>query len=705
MIEVTGIETNNLKNIDVVLYKEAINLILGPSGSGKSSLAFDTIGKIGQHEMISMFADEVTEPNYKVKSYSNMIAAVPISQSNKNNNIRSTIGTYFGINRSICLLYSALLGVEDSFFILNKEKNICPECKGLGFVRKLDPNLIFDYNSQIAKCPIKVWDRNRDFYSQILSLYCEDEGIDIRKNFRTLKESEKQSILYGESKKKYFVKYKHAGILSTRTTKFYGPLTEIPMLRKFSPNKKFMANMECPICNGWKYSLAHNKFKLFELSIGELMCTPFSEMNGWIHKLLDETSNSNLSFAASQISRFIKKAVELGLGHLFFNRSIPTLSGGELQRLRLVQVFNTQLSNLLIVLDEPLAGLSKNEKPVIYDDIVRLSKDHTMLIVDHSKSFLSKAKKIIVLGEGGGKNGGSIVDTNQFFDSQRIDIKYLQPRIGNIVRIDLDSPVHGFKGVNIEIVEKSLNILTGQSGVGKTTLLSCYLPRCFEKYRYIQQKALIGKKNSSVATTLGILDLIQTGYAKVHNKDRKFFSKSAGGMGACNSCGGVGFIDFGSDYRINTMIECEQCKATGYSRRLEKYQIRGKSISHVFKMTIDEAKDFYSSDKKMFTVLSNASDIMLGHLVIGQPTSTLSGGENIRIKILKSLSSTASIYGIDEPFRGLCLTEIYSVIQFLLRLVTKNNTVIVADHVEESFPFFAKRIELSNIEGKLVELS
>jgi excinuclease UvrABC ATPase subunit len=477
------------------------------------------------------------------------------------------------------------------------------------------------------------------------------------------------------------------------------------MLRKFTPNKKFMANIECPVCNGYKYSPAHNDFKVYDYSIGKLMCTPFSEMSDWVRKVLDETSCSNLNFAASQIFRFIKKAVELGLGHLFFNRSIPTLSGGELQRLRLVQVFNTQLSNLLIVLDEPLAGLSKIEKVLIYDEIIKLSKHHTMLIVDHGKSFLSKAKKTIVLGDGGGKNGGSRVDKKKFLDSQKIDFKYPQLQIGNIVRVNLDSPVYGFKGVDIGIAEKSLNIVTGKSGIGKTTLLSCYLPRCLEKYRYIQQKALMGRKASSVATALGILDLIQIGYAKVHNKDPKFFSKAVGGTGACNSCGGAGFIDFGNDYRISTMIECKQCEGTGYHSRLKKYQIQGKSISQVFKMTIDEAKNYYSTDKKLFTVLSDASDIMIGHLVIGQPMSTLSGGENIRIKILKSLSSAANVFGIDEPFKGLCVTEIYSVVQFLLKLVAKNKTIIVADHMEESFPFFAKRIELANIEGKLVELS
>ena len=705
VIEICGIETNNLKNIDIALEKHSVNLIIGPSGSGKSSLAFDTVGLIGQHEMTSMFADEVVEPTYRVRSYRNMIAAVPIPQSNSNNNIRSTIGTYFGIDRSVSLVYSALLGLDDGFFVLNREENLCKNCRGLGFVHELDANRIINYDVPLENCPVKCWTRNRDFYTQIIRLYCNDEGIDPKKNFRMLTEGERQAMLYGESKKKYSVRYKRAGIYSRRTTQYYGVMSGKPMLRKFIPSKQFLADQVCESCNGEKYSPDHSRFKLHDLSIGEFMCTPLAAMGNWLDAVRLNASDSSLEFAVTQITRFARKAVELDLGHLFFHRAIPTLSGGELQRLRLVQVFNTQLSDLLIVLDEPLAGLCGADKLAVFDNVVRLSGRHTMLIVDHCDTFLKEAQVVIALGEGGGKDGGSIVDVKRYIDSQILNVDCSPSKTMKMIPVVLDSLVHDFKGVDIEIVENGLNILSGKSGVGKTTLLREYFPQYFGYYQYVSQKALVGKKNSSVATVLGILDHIVAGYAKEHGKEKRFFSKIGGRGGACPSCSGVGYIDYGGNYRIHAQIQCGECGGTGFNRKLKKYKIFGKSILDVLSMTIHEATEFYNADSKMARILSEATDIMLGHLLIGQPTSTLSGGENIRIKILKSVRSDAKVYGIDEPFKGLGLAEISNVIQFLRKLVDKRMTVIVADHIEESFGLFDRQIRLTNHGAKLVGIA
>lgn len=703
IIEIRGIETNNLKNIDIALKKHSINLVIGPSGSGKSSLAYDTVAQIGQHEFTSMFADEVTEPAYKVRSYSNMIATVPIQQSNNNNNIRSTIGTYFGINQSVALIYSALLGLSEEFFVLNREENLCTQCRGLGFIREIDVNRIIDYDVPLEKCPIKCWIRNRDFYSQIIKEFCNDKGIDYKKNFRMLKESEKHVILFGESKEKYSVKYKKAGIYSRRTTKYYGIMTGTPMLTKFSIAKEYLADIVCTCCNGQKYSSEHNNYKLNKLSIGEFMCTPFSLLKNWIEAVCLDMNNSNLSFAVSIVSRFVQKTIELDLGHLFFHRAIPTLSGGELQRLRLVQVLNTQLSDLLIVLDEPLAGLSGTEKLSVFDNVLKLSERHTMLIVDHHDTFIKKAKVIIALGEKSGKNGGNIIDAKKYMNSLVPNEKLEPLKPSKIIPMKLDSPVYGYSGINLEIAQNCLNLIAGKSGVGKSTLLREYFPQYFAHYSYISQKSLVGKKNSSVATVLDIFSRITDGYAKKFGKEKQFFSKLTGCEGACPLCSGIGYIDYGTDYQIRTQIVCRECNGTGFNKSLKKYKIFDKSIFDVWSMTIDEASEFYRQvDNKVFKVLSNASDIMLGHLLIGQPTSTLSGGENIRIKILKSVNSSTNVYGIDEPFKGLSRVEIFNVIKFLNKLISEKKTIIVADHEEESFCFFTKRIRLVNQGGILV---
>ncbi len=702
-IDILGIETNNLKNIDVSLQKGTINLVIGPSGSGKSSLAYDTIAQIGQHEFLSMFADEIPEPTYRVKSYSNMMAAIPIRQSNYNNNMRSTIGTYFGLNRNIALVYAALLDLNEDFFILNKEENLCEHCHGMGFIKELDENRIVDYDTPLEKNPIKCWNKYKDFYSQIIKNFCTDYGIDFKKNFRQLSEKEKRLFLFGESDIKYSIRYKKTNSFSRRTTKFNGIMTEKPMMANFTPSKQFFADKECEYCHGRKYASGHEQYKLLGLSIGEFMTTPFENLCQHVAQIMKSEKNPNLTFALKNIYSFIVKAVELNLGHLFLHRAIPTLSGGELQRLRLVQVFNTQLSDLLIVLDEPLAGLSGSEKNAIYRNVLDLSTHHTLVIVEHSDIFVKDAKVVIALGEKSGKEGGSIIDARQYLKSQSINNDFNVATPKETVSITLGSRIYQYSGVNISVAIGCLNLITGRSGVGKSTLLREYLPQYFERYLYINQRPLLGNKNSSVATVLDIFSHISEAFAKKHNKDKRFFSNLTGCEGACPICSGAGFLEYGNEQSATVRMECHDCEGTGFNKNLKKYMLFNKSIFDVWEMTVDEAHEYFLKiDKKIVELLQNASSIMLGHLRIGQPTSTLSGGENIRIKILKSSRSTARILGIDEPFKGLSNTEIYCVILFLNQLASNMKTVIVVDHNEASFQYFSKHIELTDENGVLM---
>lgn len=702
-IFINGIETNNLKGIDISLEKNSINLIIGPSGSGKSSLAYDTIAQIGQHEFLSMFADDVQEPSYKVKSFSNMVAAIPIKQTNHNNNTRSTIGTYFGMNRSIGFIYAALLGLGEDLFVLNKESNLCEHCHGLGVVTALDENKIVDYNIPIEKNPFRCWNRYKDFYSQILIEFCKDNNIDSKKTFRELTTLEKQLLLHGESKVKYSIKYKKTNAYSRRTTKFFGVLTGNPMLINHSVGKIYYSDIVCEHCKGEKYSPEHRQYKIYGLSIGEFMSTPFKELLGILSQMVSDVKDDRLIFSLKTMYGFVKKSVELNLGHLFFHRSIPTLSGGELQRLRMVQVFNTQLTDLLIVLDEPLAGLSGDEKKAIYENIIDLSKHHTLVVVDHSDIFVNESKKIIALGEKGGSDGGFIVDENTYLKSQKQNRDFNVFKSDRMIHIKLTSSIYGYKGVNVNFANECLNLVTGHSGVGKSTLLREYLPQFFEHYSYINQKPLNGNKNSSVATALDIFGNISDVFAKKHKKDRRFFSNLTGNDGMCPVCQGAGYIEYG--YEQNKIrMECQECEGTGFNKILKKYKVHDKSIFDIWKMTIDEACEFFKPlDSKIYKVFKTASSIMLGHLKVGQATSTLSGGENIRVKILKSSKSTAKYLGIDEPFKGLSSSEIYNVVLYLDELRKNGKTVIVIDHTQGIEKYFAHQVILQEKNGILSE--
>ena len=703
-ILIEGIQTNNLKNINVEIINNGINVIIGPSGSGKSSLAYDTVAEIGLHELNSMYSDVTSEPRYKVSSYKNIITSIPIKQMNNNNNIHSTIGTYFNISQYLCVIFATILNKDYDFFVLNKKENICQTCYGLGYIKDLDINRIIDYDKTIEEIPIKCWTRYKDFYKAILRDFCTDNKIDYTKKFRDISAKEKKLILYGQSSKKYSVRYKTVNRLASRTTNYFGIMTKKSMMGNFEPSSIFYTQIQCKDCHGEKYYSDHRNFKVENLSIGEVLCLSFTELLKWIEKVKEKEITESLKFSVNQIYLFVSKAVELNLGHLNLNRIIPSLSGGELQRLRLVQVFNSQLNNLLIILDEPLAGLSKKEKKLVYENIKILSKNHTLLIVDHHSVFFKDASQIIAMGEKSGKLGGLIIDTKKYIQSQQEKFSLFVLPIDNLFNIKIENSVYGYKGINISIANKRTNIITGSSGVGKSTLLREYFPQHFEKYVYINQKSLSGNSHSFVATNLDIFNSILDIFAKKFKKDKLFFSNVVGADGACSVCGGTGKLNYGTDYDDRVCVACKDCRGTGFNKDLAKYKIHDKNLFDIWYMTIDEAIEYYLlQSQKITTILKKAQEILLGHLQLGQLTSTLSGGENIRIKILKSLKSSIEVYGIDEPFRGLNNFEMYKIALFLSNMVEDGKTIIVVDHEEEAFKYFSRHIELVKINGWLEE--
>ena len=469
-----------------------------------------------------------------------------------------------------------------------------------------------------------------------------------------------------------------------------------------SISDKYYSDTICPYCQGKKYASSHDEIKVSGLSIGEYMTTPFDNLIKINKTIRKSNKNASLTFALDAIDAFLQRAVNFNLGYLFFNRSIPTLSGGELQRLRMVQVFNTQLTDLLIVLDEPLSGLSGNERKKIFDSIIDLKDRHTLVIVDHSDIFIKSARTIIALGEKSGKNGGYLIDAQQYIKKQKTFIPQSKYILSSPIKVILNSKIYQYNGVDIELSEGCLNLITGASGIGKSTLIREYFPQFFEKYAYVNQRSILGNKNSNVATSLNIATEIFNTFAKKFNKDKNYFSNNTGNEGCCPSCLGAGYIEYGNEKTSILRLECADCSGTGFNKDLAKYTIKGKSIFDIWRMTIDEATEFFNGiNSKITTALLDASSILLGHLLIGQPTSTLSGGENIRIKLLKLRNSRADVLGVDEPFKGLSPTEIHSVVKFLIGMVNKGKTIVVVDHNEEAFPYFTKHIELISNKGIL----
>jgi excinuclease UvrABC ATPase subunit len=705
-ITIKGIQTHNLKNIDVSFQKNALNLILGPSGSGKSSLAYETVGKLGLQEYLSMFYDEMQDPTYKVMEYENMSATVPIKQSNYNINVKSTIATYFSFSSKIIALYALSLGIDESFFVLNREENVCPNCHGLGVVKQIDIGKILDFKKTIAENPFKCWQKRSDFYTKILLKFCNEKKINIKTKIEDLSKEDLDLLLKGESEKKYTIHFSYGSknYKAQRTTKYYGVMTEIPMTKSkmeittehFLP-ESYYSDLTCPVCNGLKYSEKHLEYKLLNLSIGEFMATPFANLLPFLEELKKRTKTQSINKIVDSICIFLNKSIELNLGYLCFSRTIPSLSGGELQRLRLIQVLSTQLSDLIIIFDEPLAGLSGEEKEKVFENIISLSKKHTILVVDHSRKFISSAQNIIALGEKSGEDGGYLINAKKYIDSQFFTKKTDTHTPVEFLKVKIKQNIYSYSGADVEIGKNRLNLVTGRSGSGKSTLLREYFPRFFEKYLYINQKPILGNVNSNVATLLEIANPIFNLFAKKFELEKKYFSNNSSNEGCCPFCTGNGFNIYAGE-----RFQCKECEGTGFNQKLKKYKINEKNLFDIWKMSVSEAKIFFDSvDKKIMNHISVANELSLGHLKIGQRTSSLSGGENVRIKLLKLETSQAEIIGIDEPFKGLNINEIQLILDFLTTKKSEGKTIVVVDHTENVSQFFDFHIELTVKNGFL----
>jgi len=707
LINYSGIQTNNLKNIDVSIKKNNIIIIKGVSGSGKSSLAIDTIHKISEDELYQLLNIKDNISLYSVKGYEGILPSVCLRQENYNKNPRSTIATYYNLDFYFCNLFAYINKVSTRLFHFNINESACKHCNGLGTIQEPDIHKIVNIFSPISKNLFKPWQAtNKDYYRQSLQRFCEEQCIDTETKFCNLNIKEQEILLSGESNEKYFIKFICNGKKRTKTGKYKGPLLELnERIKKDSISihqKKYFTEAKCLFCKGGRFDTEILTYKAYGKSLAEVYLMEASELVIWIQKVCNKKGLPIVEKKSlNKILKFLLNMSLLNLGYLNLNRAIPSLSGGELQRLRLVKAVNSQFNNFIYILDEPTSGLHPSEWHILSDIILGLkNKNNTVLIVEHNTFLDNISDNIIYLGVGGGMAGGHLIKKSECIRNENIIEKYFFEATKQIKIKNASS--NNVSNLSTVVPINTLVGVCGLSGSGKTTFLKNILTKYIENCVYVNQSPIRGNSYSILATIFNVLKDIQTIFAKKSNVEIKNFWYASSGKGQCKLCSGTGVILEDSGY-IKTSIICPDCNGKRFSYSSLKYKYENYNIYEFLNLDIKTLIELIPKQyKKTNDILAFAISIGLGYLNLFQNTSSLSGGEAQRAKLINKVFKfrNKKIYLLDEPFRGVDKNNILRMIGALYKLIENGYTIYIAEHNPLALSYVSYIIEFGPKSGQ-----
>lgn len=695
-IRVSGARERNLKNIDVLIPKKEITVFTGVSGSGKSSLVFDTIAAESQRELNETYTSFIRHrmPHYgkpDVDSIENLSVAFIINQKRLGGNARSTVGTITDIYSLLRLLFSRIgkpfAGYSD-VFSFNNPTGMCSCCQGLGKMEAVDIEQLLDKNKSLNEGAIHFPTFEPGGWR--LTRYIHSGFFDNDKKIKDYSPEELELLLYTDG-----IKVKNPSPEWHKTSLFEGliPRIERSFLKKEDGEKvkyskeieHFIIKQDCPHCHGTRLNDKVLSCKVNGKNIAEC-----SDMQ--INELLDFIQSVDAPVAAAVVTELVNRLehmVSIGLDYLSLSRETSTLSGGESQRIKMVCQLGSSLTDLTYIFDEPSIGLHPHDISKI-NGLMKLLRDkgNSVLIVEHDPDMIKIADHIIDMGPGAGTHGGKIVYQGSLQGlkaSGTLTGKYLahRPELKPDTRLPKgwlsihNAALHNLKNISVEIPKGVMTVVTGVAGSGKSTLINGVLPRFYPDTVFIDQKGIQASKRSNIATFTGIFDIIRKLFAKRNGVSASLFSFNS--QGACPVCKGLGVTYTDLAFMDTIVTVCEECHGNRYTNEVLACQLRGKNIGDVLKMTVSEALEFFQ-EREILTVLQRLSDVGITYISLGQPLSTLSGGELQRIKLASELENGGQVYVMDEPSTGLHMADIKQLIGVMNRLVEQNSTLIVIEH-------------------------
>lgn len=695
-IHVIGAREKNLKNIDVKIPKKKITVFTGVSGSGKSSLVFDTIAAESQRQLNETYSSFIRHrlPHYgqpKVDAIENLSVAIIIDQKRIGGNSRSTVGTITDIYSLLRLLFSRIgkpfVGYSD-VFSFNNPQGMCHKCEGLGKIDMISIDRLLNKNKSLNEGAILFPTFEPGGWR--LKRYTHSGFFDNDKKIKDFTEEELELLLY-----KFDIKVITSDPEWPKTSLYEGliPRIERSFLKKEEGESvkykneiaKIISQEICPICGGSRLTQGVLQCKINNKNISDCAEMQITDLLDFIHTIQEPKAATMVE----AISDRLEQLVSIGLGYLSLGRETSTLSGGESQRIKMVRQLGSSLTDLTYIFDEPSVGLNPHDVNKINVLLKQLrDKGNTVLIVEHDPDVIKIADYIIDIGPKAGINGGEIIYHGRLeglAHSNTMTGRYLysHAQLKENCRTSTEylflenANLHNLKNISVNIPKGVMTVVTGVAGSGKSTLINQVLPKSYPDTIFIDQKSIQASKRSNIATFTGIFDNIRELFSKASNLKPSFFSFNS--KGACSNCKGLGVTYTDLAFMDTVETVCEVCQGKRFTDEVLDCKLRGKSINEVLNMTIDEALTFFY-EKEIYDVLKRLADVGISYITLGQPLNTLSGGELQRVKLASELDNRGNIYVLDEPTTGLHMSDISQLLKILNRLVDQGSTVIVIEH-------------------------
>ncbi|UHO40669.1 excinuclease ABC subunit UvrA [Chryseobacterium capnotolerans] len=695
-IEITNARQNNLKNISIKIPKYKIVVFTGVSGSGKSSLVFETIGAEAQRQINetqnSFIRNRLQHYGIPdVDKIENLNVPIIINQKRLGGNARSTVGTAADVYASLRLLFSRMgqpfVGYSN-VFSFNNPQGMCPECEGLGIVQTVNVDTLIDQTKSLNEGAIQFPTFQPGGWR--LTRYTESGYFDNDKKLKDFTAKEWNILLYEPEHKP-----KHPDKSWGKTVKYEGiiPRIEKTFLKKDSKEnitrKDALNNVvitkACPSCHGKRLNEKILSCKIKGKNIADCTALSIDELLEFIHSLKSEA----YEVIIKELSGKLQNIMNIGLQYLTLDRSTNSLSGGESQRIKMVRNLGNSLVDLLYIFDEPSIGLHPKDLQNINTIIQQIKdKGNSVLVVEHDPDIVKVADWVIDMGPGSGKNGGEVVyegdfkglkkstgKTGSYFKEKPVIKKQFRKPDGYLeIR---NASLHNLKDVSVNIPTGIMTVVTGVAGSGKSTLINHVLPSFYPDLTVIDQSLFTASVRSNLLTYLNISDTVRKLFSESNHVSEKLFSRNS--EGACKNCKGLGVEKIDLAFMDDIEQPCEVCGGSGFDPEVQQYQYHQKTIVEVMNMTVLDARDFFT-DQNMIKNFDLLIKLGLDYLMLGQRLDSFSGGERQRLKLTRELKNTNQIIVLDEPSTGLHPSDTQKLLSFFNDLVGQHNTLIVIEH-------------------------